>query len=544
MAPRASGCVLEALVTGAARWSGRRGAAAFVGAAALIAALAAAGPAWAACTITTDVGPGGLSDGDTITCTGIDTDGFDAGATNGLTVNVNAGAEVNTSDGAAQDAALDLGAGSFLPTIVNNLGKITSSDSGAPAIRIKQRSLISNSGTIEQTSDAPAIVMIGIGRSIFVASHIVSNKAGGLIDVSASSASDAIVGAGGLESVSNFGEIKGGISLGDGNDSVSLLDGSTMTGDIDLGNGSDTFFLHTGATFNGTADGGSSGLTTDVFRLQGAGTDTISSSKLVGFERLVKLDPGEWTMTGDIGFAANVMIFDGVLSVVGTLTSPTVTVQSFVNVSASATLADTERVVGNVIVGGAGVSGGAGKLAPGASIGTTTVQGNYTQNDDGTLEIEINATPESDLLAVTGDASLDGALDVVMAAGAYSGLSYEVVTVDGTMTGEFATVTLSGPGAVGDPPFEVVYITDASGSVVLNFLILGPPPPEIFDAYVTAALGQTRLFSDTVRWRLGELRRGGGPRPPGRWCWPRPSRCRACGRARRRASRRRCAKGR
>ena len=74
----------------------------------------------------------------------------------------------------------------------------------------------------------------------------------------------------------NDGEIKGGIDLGAGNDTVTLFGGSTMTGridlggggdrvdllggtltgDIDLGDDRDILLIVTGSTFNGTADGG------------------------------------------------------------------------------------------------------------------------------------------------------------------------------------------------------------------------------------------------------------------------------------------------
>jgi hypothetical protein len=184
---------------------------------------------------------------------------------------------------------------------------------------------------------------------------VVINNAGGLIDASASTASDAIVGAVSTL-VDNFGEIKGDIDLGAGNDNVILRDGSTMTGDIDLGDGSDTFQMETGSTFNGTADGGSGGSNIDQLTLLGNDTDTIASTKLVDFERLQKLRSGEWTLTGDIGFTDFVRIDDGVLSVAGTLTSPVVDVSPF---AGNGMLAVTGTIVGNVTVFDGGT------LAPG-----------------------------------------------------------------------------------------------------------------------------------------------------------------------------------
>ena len=48
-----------------------------------------------------------------------------------------------------------------------------------------------------------------------------------------------------------------------------------------------------------------------------------------------------------------------------------------------------------------------GTVSPGASIGTLTINGNYTQNANGTLRIEVAGTSpgQFDVLAVNGHAS-------------------------------------------------------------------------------------------------------------------------------------------
>ena len=71
----------------------------------------------------------------------------------------------------------------------------------------------------------------------------------------------------------------------------------------------------------------------------------------------------------------------------------------------------TGVVNGNVI--------NSGTVSPGNSPGTLTVNGNYTQNADGTLRIEVagRSPGQFDLLTVSGHASLAGRLQLVRVGG-------------------------------------------------------------------------------------------------------------------------------
>ena len=80
-----------------------------------------------------------------------------------------------------------------------------------------------------------------------------------------------------------------------------------------------------------------------------------------------------------------------------------------------------------------------GIVAPGNSIGILTVNGNYTQNPSGTLAIEINDAGASDLLQVTGTASLNGILHISPEPGVYlEGTTYTFLTA-ATATGQFSS---------------------------------------------------------------------------------------------------------
>lgn len=108
------------------------------------------------------------------------------------------------------------------------------------------------------------------------------------------------------------------------------------------------------------------------------------------------------------------------------------------------------------IIGGSGVIDGAlhnqgAIVAPGNSPGTLTIAGDYTQDSQGSLEIEIAGTLEGiehDVLVVQGMASFDGALDVVLLddgnGNEYTpavGDQYSILDL-GDVTGEFASVNL------------------------------------------------------------------------------------------------------
>ena len=100
------------------------------------------------------------------------------------------------------------------------------------------------------------------------------------------------------------------------------------------------------------------------------------------------------------------------------------------------------------VLGGGGVIGGnvlnQGTVSPGNSPGTLTVKGNYTQTSGGTLVIEV-AGPnvgQHDVLAVGGQANLDGSLRITKVGGAKlkRGDKLTFLTAGGGVNGQFATV--------------------------------------------------------------------------------------------------------
>ena len=99
-----------------------------------------------------------------------------------------------------------------------------------------------------------------------------------------------------------------------------------------------------------------------------------------------------------------------------------------------------------------------GTLAPGHSVGTTALFGDYTQEELGTLEIEIAGLGDHDLVTVDGNASLDGTLDVVLLGGytAELGDYFDVLTTTGDLT-------LGTLAVAGDPPQPNVWLVGCRG---------------------------------------------------------------------------------
>jgi len=137
-----------------------------------------------------------------------------------------------------------------------------------------------------------------------------------------------------------------------------------------------------------------------TFDLGGA-YDSVLDGKLTGSGVFYKSGPGILTINGDAsGFSGTTDIGNGRLI-----------------------MGSGGVLGGNMEIRAAGVLSGTGKVGtifankgsvePGNSIGTLTVAGNYTQNAEGTLAIEVASATSNDILAVTGVADLNGLLKTV-----------------------------------------------------------------------------------------------------------------------------------
>ena len=90
---------------------------------------------------------------------------------------------------------------------------------------------------------------------------------------------------------------------------------------------------------------------------------------------------------------------------------------------------------------------GTGTLSPGKSPGVTTIDGNYSQGPDATLEIEVEGTVlgQFDKVDISGDLTLDGTLKIKFLNN-YTpamGQAFRIIEA-GSISGEFATVEVDG----------------------------------------------------------------------------------------------------
>jgi len=129
----------------------------------------------------------------------------------------------------------------------------------------------------------------------------------------------------------------------------------------------------------------------------------------------------------------------------------------------------------------AGLTNTAGSVTPGTSAGAATVNGDFAQATDGTLVIEIFgiAAEEFDSLAVLGNATLGGMLDVQLDA-AFDlgpGMDFQIMSIDGSRVGQFIGLG-QGDTVLNDNGFDLFinYNAGDGNDVVLTTTAVVPEP--------------------------------------------------------------------
>lgn len=215
---------------------------------------------------------------------------------------------------------------------------------------------------------------------------------------------------------------------------------------------------------------------------------------------------GLFSLTGNNTYTGITTVAAGEMNITGSVISEVV-------VSSGATLSGNFSALKRGTNPGSGNIRNSGRLCPGTSgdaSGQITVEGNLINETNGTIEIDINPTPdESDKIFVTGTAQIQGGnLEIFLNAGEYvPGTEYQVIV--GAVTGEFSnqnSPTLIGPGAGG------VRIRVRTGSLILTILgnIFGEQniepglPQEVADCILSADIEPGSDFEGIVEI-LGSL---------------------------------------
>ncbi|PDT65656.1 hypothetical protein CO683_30920 [Bradyrhizobium ottawaense] len=417
-------------------------------------------PALAACTVAGTGTIGALNSGDVATCTGLgNTDHINATGGSNVTVNVGDGTLTSLLPGAGIPAivfdgtiashvtvndqatastysgAVLLSNGSSHNNVTIAAGGIAEGTGNAEAAIVIDNSnsnLVNIRGTVVGTggnttglrisgTSSDNVVLVYQGGSIGGGHTGVQLIAGGNTLINGGTISGgffiAIQGSSGTDTVLNAGTISGGgsgaIDLSGGDDLLGLAPGSTITGNVRGGTGTDTLNL------------GSSGSASFDLGNLGAGLQFDE------FEQLTKTGTSVWTLTGTTAFNGATTVDAGGLIVNGTLPS-VVTVNG-------------GYLGGTGTVGGIVVNNG-GMVVSGNSIGTLNVSGNVTFNAGSTFQVEINPGGQSDKIAATGTATLNGGTVqiVPLGAGFLANTQYTILTATGGVTGTFATLTTSG----------------------------------------------------------------------------------------------------
>jgi uncharacterized protein with beta-barrel porin domain len=251
----------------------------------------------------------------------------------------------------------------------------------------------------------------------------------------------------------------GGAGAADGND-IYLMSGVYTTFDISTGN---TLSF---ASSIGNNDGVNFGV--GIIK-EGAGTLNLTgTSSYVGGTMVTE---GTLNVDGNLSGISNI-VDDGTLNISGTLAGQTVVDRGAINVNAGGVLnGDAASIRGTVTVNGTvngdvyiddlgtlkgsgtivtsnNINGAVevfGRIAPGNSIGTLNINGDYLQGVDGVYEVEVNDAGQSDKIAVSGTAFLTcgcgpggGDVHVYATPGNYAGRRvYTILTATGGIVDTF-----------------------------------------------------------------------------------------------------------
>jgi uncharacterized protein with beta-barrel porin domain len=199
--------------------------------------------------------------------------------------------------------------------------------------------------------------------------------------------------------------------------------------------------------------------------LQGTGRLTLGAGTLVingqntaatPFLGTLAINPGNTLIIGDSTHQT------AVFGDPGHPTAQTLTISG--TAAGSATLMGYGTIAANVV-------NNAGKVIPGGTVGVPgalTVQ-SYTQNATGTLKFQVSPAGVSSL-HVLGNASVDGSLILSISAGAYGMQTFDLLKVDGTLTGNFSNVSVE---STAGNAIAAGVLTSSSGYRVITEVVQG-----------------------------------------------------------------------
>jgi fibronectin-binding autotransporter adhesin len=162
-------------------------------------------------------------------------------------------------------------------------------------------------------------------------------------------------------------------------------------------------------------------------------SDGIYAGVLSGAGNFTKSGSGMLVLNGQNSFSGVTSIAAGTLEV-GDAATPGASLGGAVNVGNQGTLRGHGTINGNVVNNGI--------VRPGGSIGTLTINGNFTQTSTGQFQVDTAADGTGSRLVVNGAVSLGGSALLILPSSDWKANSnYELLTATGSITGQFATVS-------------------------------------------------------------------------------------------------------
>lgn len=173
-------------------------------------------------------------------------------------------------------------------------------------------------------------------------------------------------------------------------------------------------------------------VTSGLFQV-GVGSATISGDTITVPNDFTKLGQGLLNILGNVVVNGVASVTNGTLAVNGMLSAQQLIVQA------------NTYLQGNGLISADVVN--YGTVSPGNSIGTLTVNGNFTQASSGTLQIEIASGSVFDRLIVSQGASLAGTLQVVGLSGYAFKYGQQFAFLQANrISGGFGSIQISNPG--------------------------------------------------------------------------------------------------
>jgi autotransporter-associated beta strand protein len=371
---------------------------------------------------------------------------------NGGTVTAPTGGSATLSGIISGAGAMTIdGAGTVIFSGINSYTGATTLDTGATLSltgdgSIAASSSLLNNGSFDisgTTSGTSVQAILGTGTvSLGSQDLTITNATGDL--------SGAIDGTGGI-SITGGTQTLSGINSYTGATIVSggalELTGSLASTEVTISSGSlNVTNSGLAASTNLTVNGGATNLYSNqsIASLNGSGgTVSIDSGSALTLTSGGSYD-GVVAGSGSLVIVGGTNYFDGNSTLSGgtSVTGGTLSIGSSESTNTASLAGDVAVATAGTLAGHGSIGGSvtnSGVVAPGGSIGTLTVNGNYAQNSSATLMTTITPT-ENSVLAVTGTAALAGTFQIDAENGTYGKRRYTVLTSSG-LSGTFSNLT-------------------------------------------------------------------------------------------------------